>query len=98
MAEKHLLDGAMIPRTVKRMFDERLERRHDASSKTAVMGLRGESHVVRLINISDSGAMVIYPGIPHIGEQVTLQLLDKGEVTAVVRWVCDGRIGLNFAD
>ncbi|MBB3764993.1 PilZ domain-containing protein [Sphingomicrobium lutaoense] len=98
MNHKQILDGSMIPRTVKRMFDERLESRHDAGSQTAVMGLRGESHVVRLINISDNGAMVIYPGMPHIGEQVTLQLLDMGEVTAVVRWVRDGRIGVNFAD
>lgn len=96
MAAKFSLDGGMIPRTVKRMLDERLEERFPASSGTAVMDFRGRKHVVRLVNTSPSGAMVIFPLVPHIGEQVSLQLLDQGQVAARVRWVRDGRIGINF--
>jgi hypothetical protein len=40
--------------------------------------------------------MVIFPLVPHIGEQVSLQLLEQGQVSATVRWVRDGRIGVNF--
>jgi len=40
--------------------------------------------------------MVIFPLVPHIGEQVSLQLLDQGQVFAKVRWVRDGRIGISF--
>jgi hypothetical protein len=40
--------------------------------------------------------MVIFPLVPHIGEQVSLQTLDQGQVSARVRWVRDGRIGINF--
>ena len=98
MSEKSLLSGNIIPRTVKRAFDQRTEVRQELESQTAVMVIRGQSHVVRLANISSSGAMVIFRGVPHIGEQVTLQLLDHGEQTAYVRWVRDGRIGINFAD
>lgn len=97
MSEKNLLDGNMIPRRVKRMFDERGEKRQDVDSKTAVLTFRGRPHVVRLLNISKSGAMVIFRETPHIGERVTLQLLEQGEVAAHVRWVRDGRIGINFA-
>ena len=97
MAQKSGLEGGIIPRAVKRMFDERGEERLNAESRTAVLGFRGDSHVVRLVNLSDSGAMVIFSETPHIGEAVTLQLLDRGEVAAVVRWVRDGRIGINFA-
>lgn len=97
MGDKSTLQGGIIPRAVKRMFDERIEERFDAESKTAVLGFRGDAHVVRLLNLSDSGAMVIFAETPHIGETVTLQLLDRGEVSAVVRWVRDGRIGINFA-
>lgn len=97
MGDKSTLGGGMIPRAVKRMFDEREEERFNAESKTAVLGFRGDSHVVRLVNLSDSGAMVIFAETPHIGEAVTLQLLEHGEVSAVVRWVRDGRIGINFA-
>ena len=97
MASGFSLDGGMIPRTAKRSLDERLEERLPASSGTAVMEFRGRNHVVRLINVSGSGAMVIFPYVPHIGEQLRLQLLDRGQVTAQVRWVKDGRVGVSFA-
>jgi hypothetical protein len=41
--------------------------------------------------------MVIFPHVPHIGETLTLQLLDRGLISAKVMWVKDGRIGLSFA-
>jgi hypothetical protein len=96
VAAKFSLDGAMIPRTVKRMFDERFEERLPSEAESAVMGFRGRKHPVRLVNRSASGAMVIFSLVPHIGEQVSLQLLDQGQVSAKVRWVRDGRIGINF--
>lgn len=96
MAARFSLDGGMIPRTVKRMLDERCEERVPAASGTAVMEFRGRKHVVRLVNTSSAGAMVIFPLVPHIGEKVSLQLLDRGQVSAKVRWVRDGRIGISF--
>jgi hypothetical protein len=96
VAAKFSLDGSMIPRTVKRMFDERTEERVPASSQTAVMEFRARKHVVRLVNTSASGAMVIFPQVPHIGERISLQLRDQGQVYAQVRWVRDGRIGISF--
>jgi hypothetical protein len=96
VASKFSLNGAMIPRTVKRMIDERSEERCPAGSETAVMEFRGRKHVVRLVNSSPSGAMVIFPLVPHIGEQVSLQLLEQGRLSARVRWVRDGRVGINF--
>ena len=96
MAGRFSLDGAMIPRAVKRMIDHRSEERFPAGSETAVMEFRRRKHVVRLVNGSASGAMVIFPLVPHIGEQVWLQLLEQGQVSAKVRWVRDGRVGINF--
>jgi PilZ domain len=87
----------MVERTERRSIDERGELRHAAVSSTAVLEFRGRRHVVRLINISPSGAMVIFPHVPNIGERLPLQLLDHGLVSAQVRWVKDGRIGLSFA-
>jgi hypothetical protein len=94
---KFSLDGGMIPRTVKRMFDERCEDRVESESQTAVLQHRGRRHVVRIVNISTSGAMVIFPVMPHIGEEVSLQLLGRDAVKGHVMWVRDGRIGVNFA-
>ena len=96
MGAKFSLDGGMIPRTVKRMFDERGEERI-AESQTAVLQHRGRKHVVRLVNLSSSGAMVIFPLMPHIGEQIMLQLLGRDPIEGHVKWVRDGRIGVNFA-
>src|SRR4051794_3592654 len=96
VASGFTLDGGMIPRSEKRTIDERSELRHPSVSSTAVLEFRGRKHVVRLINVSSAGAMLIFPHIPNIGEKLPLQLLDQGLVSAQVRWVKDGRIGLSF--
>jgi PilZ domain len=97
VASGFALEGSMIPRNEMRRIDERAEHRRPAASNTAVMEFRGRKHVVQLINVSKSGAMVIFPHVPNIGERLPLQLIDHGFVWAQVRWVKDGRIGLSFA-
>jgi PilZ domain len=96
VASDFTLDGGMIPRNARRTIDERLEARYPASSSTAMMDFRGRKHVVRLVNVSRSGAMVIFPHTPNIGERLLIQLLDQGLVSAQVMWVKDGRIGVSF--
>ena len=96
MASSYSLDGSIIPRSVKRHAQERDEERVDAQSQTAVLEYRGRRFVVRLVNISRSGAMVIFSLIPHIHEPITLQLIGHRVVKAHVRWVRDGRIGVSF--
>jgi hypothetical protein len=96
VAPGFFLDGAMIPRSEQRSIEERAEARHPAVSSTAVLQFRGRKHVVQLVNISPSGAMVLFPHVPNIGERLPLQLLERGVVVAQVRWVRDGRIGLSF--
>lgn len=101
MASDLSLDGGMIPRTTSRnpesrSVDERGELRRAALSGTAVLDFRGRRHVVRLVNVSPSGAMIIFPHLPHIGEAVQIQLLDRGQVAAQVIWAKEGRIGLSF--
>jgi hypothetical protein len=97
VASGFFLDGTMIPRNEHRSIDERGEARHPAVSSTAVLEFRGRKHVVQLVNVSYSGAMVLFPHVPNIGERLPLQLLERGVVIAQVRWVRDGRIGLSFA-
>lgn len=91
-----MLHGSMIPRSVRRMFDERTEVREPAESQTAVFEIRGRKHMVRLANVSPSGAMVIFALMPNIGEKVALHLLSRGRVEGQVCWVRDGRVGVNF--
>jgi hypothetical protein len=86
----------MIARSAARAIDERQEVRQAAASNTAVLEFRGRKHVIRLVNVSASGAMAVFALVPNIGERLTLQILDRGSVSAQVRWVRDGRIGLSF--
>lgn len=97
MAAKFSLDGSMIPRQVKRLFDQRAEPRVEADPSTGVLHYRGRRHVVRLINQSAQGVMVEFPQVPHIGEKIRIQLMEHGTVEADVRWVRDGHVGLAFS-
>lgn len=96
MASNFSLDGSMIARSACRSADHRCEMRVDAGSQTAVLTFRGRRHVVRLVNTSASGAMLIFPHVPNIGEEVELQMLDHGQLSAQVRWVREGRVGVSF--
>jgi hypothetical protein len=96
MAGKFSLDGSMIPRAESRRHDERGEARIDTQSQTAVLEFRGRKHVVRLVNLSASGAMVIFSLIPIIGEAISMKLIGRGQMTGRVCWVRDGRIGVSF--
>lgn len=93
---KLMLDGSIVPRAASRHVDERTEPRSDAQSQTAVLEFRGRRYVVRLVNISDSGAMVIFSLIPHIGETISMQLIGRGRVSGYVCWVRSGKIGVSF--
>lgn len=92
-----MLHGSMIPRSVRRMFDERAEAREEAELQTAVLEIRGRKHMVRLANLSPSGAMVNFTLMPNIGEEVALHLLGRGRVEGQICWVRDGKVGVNFA-
>lgn len=96
MSSGYFLDGSMIERGAHRAIDERAESRGAALSGTAAMDFRGRRHVVRVGNLSPSGAMIHFPIAPNIGEAVTLHLLDRGRVDGQVRWVRDGRVGLSL--
>lgn len=97
MAIQFKLDGSIVPRTATRHADERGEPRADARSQTGVLEFRGRRHVVRLLNVSPSGAMVIFSLIPHIGETISMQLIGRGQIGGEVCWVRDGKIGVTFA-
>jgi len=89
------LKGDMVPRAVARAADHRNEPRFAPVGRGAMLLFRGRHEMVWLSNISAEGAMITWSGRPRIGEAVTLEL--KGvRVPAFVRWVRDGRMGLNF--
>lgn len=82
---------------LRRLLDERGEQRDSPASQTAMLDHQGRRHVVRLINVSQSGAMISFQGALADGDEVTLHLLDHGPLTGQVRWSRDGRVGINFS-
>lgn len=91
-----MLNGSMIPRSVRRLFDQRAETREPVGVRSAILGLRGRSYPVTVANISPSGAMIAFDRTPHIGERVSLQFPDRAAIDGAVCWVRDGKIGINF--
>lgn len=81
---------------LRRLLNGRAEERIDTESQTAVLNHRGHRHVVRVANISASGAMIVFSGDLAAGDELMLQLLDRGSVTGQARWVRDGRVGVSF--
>lgn len=81
---------------LRRLLDQRDEERNESGSQTAVLTHRGSKHIVGLVNLSSSGAMICFRGDLAEGDEVQLQLLDHGAVTAQVRWIRDDQIGVSF--
>ncbi|MCJ8191878.1 hypothetical protein [Sphingomicrobium aestuariivivum] len=87
-----------IPRHETRWKNMREDERHRLKSEQAIVTTTdGIRHVVDLINLSGGGAMVAFDYIPEHLEPLLLDLGDGGEIEAAVRWVKEGRIGMQFA-
>ncbi len=81
---------------LRRLLDQRAEQRNVNETQSAVLNHRGRRHVVRVANLSSSGAMIAFSGDLAEGDEISLQLLDQDAVSAQVRWMRDGRVGVSF--
>jgi hypothetical protein len=90
------LVGNIIPRAQPRQAEQRVEPRHADLVDRAIIYFRGEEHMVPVVNISSRGTMIECDILPRIGEAVLIQFQDCCRIHGFVRWVRDGRVGLNF--
>ncbi|HEV2747428.1 MAG TPA: PilZ domain-containing protein [Allosphingosinicella sp.] len=90
------LAAGMITRSQERVIDQRSEERHDDVIDRAVILFRGREYLVPVVNISSRGTMIESDIAPHIGETIVVQFESCTRIHAFVRWVRDGRLGLNF--
>lgn len=90
------LAGNLIPRTQPRFVEQRSEPRQEGAVERAVIFFRGQEYQVPVINISSRGTMIESDIIPRIGESVVIEFENCSRIHAFVRWVRDGRVGLNF--
>jgi hypothetical protein len=88
--------GSLIPRTQRRNIEEREEERREGVVDSAALLFRRRVYQVPVINISSRGTMVEAPFMPMIGETVAVEFENCDPIQGFVRWVRDGRIGINF--
>ena len=87
--------GAAV-RTQPPLVEQRCEPRHEGLVESATLYFRGSQHHVPVVNISSRGTMIESGIAPRLGESVVIQFDGYSPMHAFVRWVRDGRIGLNF--
>ena len=90
------LSGDMVTRHEPRTADHRAEDRHEGMVDCATLTFRGAYFVVPVVNISSRGAMIESDLLPRLGENVVIRFEACSPIQAFVRWVRDGRVGLNF--
>jgi hypothetical protein len=90
------LAGDLIPRMQRRIIDQRSEERYAGIVNRAVIVFRGQDYIVPVINISSRGTMIECDIMPRIGETIVIHFDHCSPIQGFVRWVRNGRLGLNF--
>ena len=88
--------GETATRPEPRIHDQRSEERHEGLLDCATLHFRGAVFIVPVVNISSRGTMIESDVVPRLGESVIIRFAGCDQIYAFVRWVRDGRIGLNF--
>jgi PilZ domain len=96
-AKADALNSIAVARDTRHRSNNRTEDRHRLSSERARIRHKRADHEVELINLSGGGAMVTGPFKPMLWDRVELHLGEHGTIECAVRWLRDGRIGLEFA-
>lgn len=92
------LAGILIPRVERRTTNQRREDRYRGIVDRATMVFRRKKVLVKVINISESGLMVEATIEPKIGEKVSIEFEGFEPLAGMIRWVRDGRIGLDVGE
>ena len=87
-----------IPREERRATNQRREDRFPEVHERATLTFRRKKSLVRVVNVSRSGAMVECGIMPWIGETIAIEFEGGAQLEGIVRWVRDGRIGVDLGD
>lgn len=87
-----------IKRTEARITNQRSEDRLRDVVEESTMVFRRRKYQVRVINVSSRGAMIESDLDARIGERIDMVFSEQNKTRCIVRWVREGRIGLEFAE
>jgi len=91
------LHSITVPRETRRQSNSRASDRHRLIRERAEITYQDNRFEVELLNLSWGGAMVAGAFEPLMWDKLELHLGEHGTMECAVRWVRDGRIGLEFA-
>ena len=94
--ESTALTDVMVPRLETRRTDMRCEDRPQSGEMFPIL-YRERAHQVELVNLSGGGAMIAANLHPNICERIELLLAEDEPIECIVRWVKNGRLGIEFA-
>ena len=66
--------------------------------RSAILEIGGVQHSVRIRNISRTGAMIDGFESGQVGDEVLIELMDDQMFRAHLRWMQNGKAGLEFAE
>jgi hypothetical protein len=87
-----------IKRQEARVTDQRLEDRLRGVVERTIVVFRRRKHEVEVVNVSSRGAMIRGEVEPRIGEKMDIVFTEGNRTRCVVRWVREGRVGLEFTE
>ncbi|HWT11511.1 MAG TPA: PilZ domain-containing protein [Allosphingosinicella sp.] len=91
------LAAIKVRREESRRCDQRREGRHPNVVDAAAITYQRRTHQVAVLNVSSRGAMIQCDALkPRIGARIEIRFADCNRTECFVRWVRDGRIGLEF--
>jgi hypothetical protein len=90
------LSKIAIKRQEARVTDQRLEDRLRGIVESTTIVFRRRRQVVSVVNVSSRGAMIRSEIEPRIGEKIEVLFDGSNRTKCIVRWVREGRIGLEF--
>lgn len=96
-AKADALSSVTVAREEARRSNSRDEDRHRLPDEQVTLMHEGKSCDVQLINLSGGGAMVAGGFEPRLWDRVELHLGENGTIECAVRWIKNGRVGLEFA-
>lgn len=91
------LSDVAVRREESRKTDTRGDDRHRLVSRQIIVVHRRKRRKMELVNLSGGGAMIAGKLKPNLGERLELEFDEGARMEAVVRWLKEGRIGLEFA-
>lgn len=95
--ESDSIASVQIERNSARITDHRDDDRHRLERETAVVTYKKKRFDANLVNLSGGGAMIEAAIAPRLWDRVDLHLGEGSPIECAVRWLRNGRIGLEFA-